>query len=100
MYRKAVKSNIVGLLFCEGILREALFQFLPFIDVEDNRTDCVNPLGSRTILAHRAALMDAAALIPMLDTTAIFDGFHERWMLQFLSYSRTFGLSMLFARKS
>lgn len=55
MYREGVEGNIVGLFFCQSIFREALLHFLPFVDVEDDRTYRMHPVGTRAIPAHAAA---------------------------------------------
>ena len=55
MYRKGVKGNIVCLFFSQSIFWKALLQLLPFVDVEDDRTYCMHPVGTSTIFAHAAA---------------------------------------------
>ncbi len=55
MYRKGVKGNIICFFFRQSIFWKALLHFLPFVDIEDDRTYRMHPLGTRIIFAHAAA---------------------------------------------
>ena len=59
MYRKGVEGDIVGLIVRQSIFRKALLELLSFIDVEDNRTYRMHPLGTRAVFTHSAALPSA-----------------------------------------